>query len=196
MSGQSIRLLVGLGNPGPQYEATRHNVGYWFADALAVRESTRFRVESRFQGQLARVVLGGFDLRLLKPTTFMNRSGQSVAAVARYFDLSPESILVAHDELDLPAGVVRLKKGGGHAGHNGLRDIINVLGSRDFWRLRIGIDRPAERGQVVGYVLSRASSDSERLVLDALEEAERGLPDVIAGDFQKAMNRLHGGSGR
>jgi PTH1 family peptidyl-tRNA hydrolase len=191
MTGQPIRLVVGLGNPGTQYEATRHNVGFWFVDALARREGLQFRVESRFQGLLARLTLDGSDLRLLKPTTFMNRSGQSVAAVARYFELPPEAVLVAHDELDLPAGAVRLKKGGGHAGHNGLRDIVKVLGTRDFWRLRIGIDRPQDRAQVVNYVLSRAPREAERLVLDALDEAERCLPDVVAGDVQKAMNRLH-----
>jgi PTH1 family peptidyl-tRNA hydrolase len=123
----------------------------------------------------------------------MNRSGQSVAAVARFFDIPPEQILVAHDELDFPAGTLRLKQGGGHAGHNGLRDIISALGSRDFWRLRIGIDRPADRQQVVSYVLSRPSREDEALLLDALDDAERCLPEVLAGEFQKAMNRLHAG---
>jgi PTH1 family peptidyl-tRNA hydrolase len=192
MSSQPIRLIVGLGNPGPQYETTRHNAGFWFVDAVARRQHLQFRAESRFQGLLARLTLNGTDLRLLKPATFMNRSGQSVAAVVRYFDIPPQSVLVAHDELDLPEGTVRLKNGGGHAGHNGLRDIVNVLGSRDFWRLRIGIDRPADRGQVVNYVLSRASRAGERLVLDALAAAEHSLPDIVAGNFQKAMTRMHG----
>jgi PTH1 family peptidyl-tRNA hydrolase len=191
MPEKGIRLVVGLGNPGPQYEATRHNVGFWFADALAARRNGQFRVETRFHGLLCRLMLDGDDLRLLKPTTFMNRSGQSLGAVLRYFHIPPEQTLVAHDELDLPAGSVRLKLGGGHAGHNGLRDIINVLGSRDFWRLRIGIDHPGDRQQVVNYVLSRPSRDDEGRILDALEDAERCLPDLMGGAFQKAMNRLH-----
>ncbi len=193
MGETPIRLVVGLGNPGPQYEATRHNVGFWFTEHLASRNGGRFRLETKFHGLLCRLQVGGVDLRLLNPTTFMNRSGQSVAAVARFFDIPPEEILVAHDELDLPAGTLRLKQGGGHAGHNGLRDIISALGSRDFWRLRIGIDRPADRQQVVNYVLSRPSREDAALLLDALDDAERCLPEVLAGEFQKAMNRLHAG---
>jgi PTH1 family peptidyl-tRNA hydrolase len=191
MPETGIRLVVGLGNPGPQYEATRHNVGFWFVDALAARGNGQFRVETKFHGLLCRLAVGGNDLRLLKPATFMNRSGQSVGAVMRYFDVLPEQTLVAHDELDLPVGSVRLKQGGGHAGHNGLRDVINLLGSRDFWRLRIGIDHPGERQQVVNYVLSRPSRDDEGRIVDALDEAERCLPDLLEGSFQKAMNRLH-----
>ncbi|MEA3276817.1 MAG: aminoacyl-tRNA hydrolase [Pseudomonadota bacterium] len=191
MSDQPIRLIVGLGNPGPQYEPSRHNVGFWFADAVAARNGGQFRVETKFHGLLCRLSLAGRDVRLLKPSTFMNRSGQSVAAVIGYFDIPPEQVLVAHDELDLPVGSVRLKQGGGHAGHNGLRDIINLLGSRDFWRLRIGIDHPLDRQQVVGYVLSRPSREDERAVLDALTDAEDVLPEVLSGAFQKAMNRLH-----
>lgn len=135
--------------------------------------------------------LAGRELRLLKPTTFMNRSGQSVAAVVRYFEIPPERILIAHDELDLPVGTLRLKQGGGHAGHNGLRDIIAALGTRDFWRLRIGIDHPRDRAHVVGYVLGRASKDDEERIRDALDTAETCLSEMIAGDFQRAMHRLH-----
>lgn len=193
MAEKGIELIVGLGNPGPQYEATRHNVGFWFVDAVAARNDGQFRLENKFQGLLCRLLVSGRDLRLLKPGTFMNRSGRSLAAVVRYFDIPPERLLVAHDELDLPVGTMRLKQGGGHAGHNGLRDIIGVLGTRDFWRLRIGIDHPGDRGQVVSYVLNRPSRDDEGRILDALGDAERSLADVIAGDFQKAMNRLHGG---
>jgi PTH1 family peptidyl-tRNA hydrolase len=193
MAGKGIRLLVGLGNPGPQYEWTRHNVGFWFVDALAAHNNGQFRTESKFHGQLCRLSIDGQDLRLLKPMTFMNRSGRSLAAVVRYFEIPPEQVLVAHDELDLPAGTLRLKQGGGHAGHNGLRDIINVLGTRDFWRLRIGIDHPGDRSQVVNYVLSRASRDDEVGIRQALDEAERFLSDIIPGQLQKAMNRLHGG---
>ena len=193
MSESAIRLIVGLGNPGPQYELTRHNVGFWLADVVAARNGGQFRIEPKFNGFLCRVTVGSRDLRLLKPSTFMNRSGQSVAAVVRYFDIPPDQVLVAHDELDLPVGTVRLKQGGGHAGHNGLRDIMQVLGSRDFWRLRIGIDHPGDRSQVVNYVLSRASRDEEVNILDALDDVDRSLPDLLDGGIQKAMNRLHSG---
>lgn len=191
MSDTGIRLIVGLGNPGAQYEATRHNVGFWFVDAIANACRESFRVEPKFFGELCRVTLGGGDLRLLKPATYMNRSGQSIAAVARYFDLSPEQILVAHDELDLPVGAVRLKQGGGHAGHNGLRDTIAVLGSRDFWRLRIGIAHPGDRTLVTGYVLGRPSREDGELILNALADVEHVLADLVQARFQLAMNRLH-----
>ena len=191
MSDAGIRLIVGLGNPGAQYEATRHNVGFWFVDAVANASREPFRVEPKFFGELCRITLGGSDLRLLKPATYMNRSGQSVAAVTRYFDLAPEQILVAHDELDLPVGAVRLKQGGGHAGHNGLRDTIAVLGTRDFWRLRIGIAHPGDRTLVTGYVLGRPSQDDRERILTALGEVDRVLEDLIQARFQPAMSRLH-----
>jgi PTH1 family peptidyl-tRNA hydrolase len=189
MSG--IRLIVGLGNPGAQYEATRHNVGFWFVDSIASAAREPFRAEPKFYGELCRITLGGHDLRLLKPATYMNRSGQSIAAVARYFDLSPAQILVAHDELDLPVGAVRLKQGGGHAGHNGLRDTIAVLGTRDFWRLRIGIAHPGDRTLVTGYVLGRPSREDRERILDALIDAEPVLADLVEARFQLTMNRLH-----
>jgi peptidyl-tRNA hydrolase, PTH1 family len=195
MAHQAIRLIVGLGNPGPEYALTRHNVGFWFVDALAARNGCQFRPESKLHGMLCRASVGGGDLRLLKPTTYMNHSGRSVVAVLRYFDIAPGEMLVAHDELDLPVGTARLKEGGGHAGHNGLRDIISLLGTRDFWRLRIGIDRPGDRQAVVAYVLSRASREDEERLLDALGDAELSLPDLITGHFQKAMNRLHSAGG-
>lgn len=188
-----IRLIVGLGNPGPDYAATRHNVGFWFADALAAAQGAGFRPEGKFHGECCRLVLGGLDLRLLKPATYMNRSGQAVAAVSRYFEIPPEAILVAHDELDLPVGTVRLKQGGGHAGHNGLRDTIGVLGSANFWRLRIGIDHPGDRGQVIGYVLGRPSQTDATAIRDALDPALGVVGDLLAGRYQAAMNRLHGG---
>ncbi|WP_295408471.1 aminoacyl-tRNA hydrolase [uncultured Thiocystis sp.] len=191
MSDAGIRLIVGLGNPGAQYEATRHNVGFWFVDAIANASRESFRVEPKFFGELCRISLGGRDLRLLKPATYMNRSGQSVAAVARYFDLSPEQILVAHDELDLPVGSVRLKQGGGHAGHNGLRDTIAVLGTREFWRLRIGIAHPGDRALVTGYVLGRPSRKDEELIRDHFPDVHQALPDLITSEFQRAMHRLH-----
>lgn len=191
MADEGIRLVVGLGNPGRQYESTRHNVGYWFVEALAAGNGGQFRFETKFHGLLCRLPVAGRDLRLLKPTTFMNRSGQALAAVARYFDIPPDRVLVAYDELDLPVGTLRLKWGGGHAGHNGLRDIINVLGTKDFWRLRIGVDHPADRGRVVDYLLSRVSREDETRILGSLENAEPCLSDALAGDFQKAMTRLH-----
>lgn len=193
MDSPGIRLIVGLGNPGPDYAATRHNVGYWFVDALAAAHGGVFRSEGKFHGELCRLTLGGADLRLLKPSTYMNRSGQSVAAVSRYFDIPAEAILVAHDELDLPVGKVRLKQGGGHAGHNGLRDTIAVLGSAEFWRLRIGIDHPGERGQVIGYVLGRPSQEDAAAIREALDQAQGVSADLLVGRYQAAMNRLHGG---
>jgi PTH1 family peptidyl-tRNA hydrolase len=191
MSEQGIRLIVGLGNPGSGYAETRHNAGFWFVDLVARRFGGRLRNEAKFHGMLARVEPDGFDLRLLQPLTFMNRSGQSVAAVARYFDLPPHQILVAHDELDLPPGQVRLKQGGGHAGHNGLRDIMSALGSRDFWRLRIGIDRPPGPGSAVQYVLSRPGRAEARAIEDGLDLALDSLVDILSGRFPLAMNRLH-----
>ncbi|NKN32175.1 aminoacyl-tRNA hydrolase [Marichromatium bheemlicum] len=193
MSDDGIRLIVGLGNPGAQYEATRHNVGFWFVDALARSANADFRPESRFHGALCRCVVGGYDLRLLKPSTYMNHSGRSVAAVAHYFDIPTERILIAHDELDLPVGTVRLKQGGGHAGHNGLRDSISALGGRDFWRLRIGIDHPGDRSLVTGYVLGRPSGADRQAIDGALCDAERVLEQLLQGRFQQVMNHLHAG---
>jgi peptidyl-tRNA hydrolase, PTH1 family len=191
MTDSGIRLIVGLGNPGAQYDATRHNVGFWFVDGVATVCRESFRVEPKFHGDLARVSIGGADVRLLKPFTYMNRSGQAVAAVMRYFDLRPEQILVAHDELDLPVGAARLKQGGGHGGHNGLRDTIAVLGARDFWRLRIGIAHPGDRALVTGYVLGRPSREDREGIEDALADAKRVLADLIDAKYQRAMNHLH-----
>jgi peptidyl-tRNA hydrolase, PTH1 family len=189
MDAVGIRLIVGLGNPGAEYAPTRHNVGFWFVDALA--QSQAFKAEARFHGELSRLSRRGQDLRLLKPSTYMNHSGRSVAAVSRYFEIPPEQILIAHDELDLPVGTVRLKQGGGHAGHNGLRDTINLLGSRDFWRLRIGIDHPGDRSLVLGYVLGRPSRADALLIEDTLRDVEGVIDDLLDGRFQVAMNRLH-----
>lgn len=191
MSKQAIRLIAGLGNPGAKYEDTRHNAGFWFVDRVASRHGGALRNESKFHGHLARVCVSGFDVRLLQPMTFMNRSGQSLVAVARYFDIEPAEILVVHDELDLPPGQVRVKQGGGHAGHNGLRDIMSALGSKDFWRLRVGIDHPGDRNRVVDYVLNRPGKDEFNAIEDCLDDAEAALPDMLAGKFNLAMNRLH-----
>ncbi|MGQ9660242.1 MAG: aminoacyl-tRNA hydrolase [Thermochromatium sp.] len=191
-SDAGIQLIVGLGNPGAQYEATRHNVGFWWVDAIAHAQGESFRADPRFFGELARVRISGREVRLLKPSTYMNRSGQSIVAVARYFAIPPERILIAHDELDLPVGTTRLKQGGGHAGHNGLRDSISALGSREFWRLRIGIAHPGDRTLVTRYVLGRPSRDDESRIRASLAEAGRRLDELVAGQFQLAMNRLHG----
>ena len=191
MSDAGIQLIVGLGNPGAQYEATRHNVGFWWVESIAGAQGESFRAEPKFLGELARVRIAGQDVRLLKPSTYMNRSGQSVVAVARYFHIPPERILIAHDELDLPVGVARIKQGGGHAGHNGLRDSISALGSREFWRLRIGIAHPGDRTLVTGYVLGRPSRDDESRIRESLDEADHRLSELVEGQFQLAMNRLH-----
>jgi len=191
MPEQAISLIVGLGNPGPKYDDTRHNAGFWFIDLLLRRHGGRLLHESKFHGLLGRVRIGSCDLRLLQPLTYMNRSGRSVSAVARYFDIPAEKILVVHDELDLPPGQVRLKQGGGHAGHNGLRDIMSALGNRDFWRLRVGIDRPQQPGPVVDYVLSRPGRDDLHAIQGGLEEAADSLDDMLTGRFAHAMNRLH-----
>jgi len=193
MNQAGIRLIVGLGNPGPDYEATRHNAGFWFLDELALEHRVEFRLEPKFHGALARIRVADRDIRLLKPTTYMNHSGRAVSAVARYFDIPPDQILIAYDELDLPPGRVKLKQGGGHAGHNGMRDSIAALGSRDFWRLRIGIGHPGDKSRVVGYVLGRPSQTDAAAIRDAVDDAARALPDLVEGRFQFAMNRLHAG---
>lgn len=191
MTSQPIKLIVGLGNPGVDYEATRHNAGFWFADHLADRGRQTFRNDNRHHGQVCRLNLQGQECWLLKPATYMNRSGQSVASLAGYFRIAPEEILVAHDELDLPPGDIRLKSGGGHAGHNGLRDIMSALGSRDFLRLRIGIDHPGQQAAVVDYVLGRPSQSDRQAILEAIERAIDCLDDLLPGRLQKVMNRLH-----
>lgn len=186
-----ISLIVGLGNPGAKYESTRHNAGFDFIEALISRYPASLQSAKRFFGEVADLQINGRRCWLLKPNTFMNLSGQAVQALAGYYQLLPEHILVAHDELDLPVGAVRLKKGGGHGGHNGLRDINQRLGSGDFLRLRIGIGHPGNKQDVVGYVLSNPSS-AERLALDAaIDEAVAVIPQILAGELQKAMHELH-----
>lgn len=185
-----IRLIVGLGNPGEKYAQTRHNAGFWFVDEVVRRAAGAWRYESRFSAESSQVSIGGQDIRLLKPQTYMNRSGEAVAAVLHYFRLSPEDILVAHDELDLEPGTVRLKAGGGHGGHNGLRDIHRLAGA-DFWRLRIGIGHPGHKSQVVSYVLNRADADAETAIRGILSRTIDELPNIVSGRMQPVMNRLH-----
>lgn len=187
----SIRLLVGLGNPGPDYQSHRHNVGYWLLDALCQDHAARLGVESKLHGETGRLQLAGQDIRLLKPTTFMNRSGLSVQAALRYWKIDPEEMLVVHDDLDLPAGVARLKFDGGHGGQNGLRDIIAQLGGGRFQRLRLGIGHPGHRDKVTGWVLGRPGRDDELLIRRAIDSALEVLPWVAQGRLNDAMQKLH-----
>ena len=187
----AIQLIVGLGNPGSEYEPTRHNAGFWFADELVQRCRQHFRSEQRFHSDVARCLLDGNECRLQKPMTFMNRSGQAVGSLARFFKIPLQQILIVHDELDLPPGTIRLKKGGGHGGHNGLRDLISHLGSKDFYRLRVGIGHPGHRDQVVDYVLRRPSKEDRRQIDEAIYDALNVMPDVAEGKFELAMNSLH-----
>ena len=187
----AVQLIVGLGNPGAEYEQTRHNAGFWFVDALARAAGCALRGEARFHADVARCTLHGHDCRLQKPTTFMNRSGQAVAALAKFLRIPPGESLVVHDELDLPPGTARLKKGGGHGGHNGLRDLIAHLGTQDFLRLRLGVGHPGDRSQVVDYVLHRPSREDHELINAAMQRALEVMPLAIAGEFERAMHRLH-----
>lgn len=188
----AIRLVVGLGNPGPEYQKTRHNAGFWLVDELAWDYRQSFHAEGKFFGECARAQLpGGADLWLLKPATFMNLSGQAVVALARFYKILPDEILVVHDELDLPPGTARFKQGGGHGGHNGLKDIIARLGSRDFWRLRLGIGHPGDRNEVVNYVLKKPRSEEQGAIDQAIVEALKVLPQAIGGDMAGAMLQLH-----
>lgn len=184
-------LLVGLGNPGPEYAQTRHNTGFWFVDALARQAGEAFRSRSKLYGAEARVRIQGHDCILFKPETFMNRSGQAVRALLDWYGLPLQQLLVAHDELDLPAGVMRLKQGGGHGGHNGLRDIHKHLDKPDYLRLRMGIGHPGSREQVVSYVLNRPSKADEDKILSGMAEAIAVLPQVLGGQLARAMNQLH-----
>ena len=190
MSQPPVRLIVGLGNPGPKYEQTRHNAGFWFVDALAARYHGTFRDESRFSSQVARVDIAGHDVWLLKPQTFMNRSGIAVRQFAGFYKIKPPQTLVAHDEIDLPPGAIRLKFSGGHGGHNGLRDIFGHFG-KDFWRLRVGVGHPGRKEEVINAVLSRPSRAEAERIEQALGDAEALIEDIVAGQFEKAMNQLH-----
>ncbi len=191
VSAQPISLIVGLGNPGSEYADTRHNAGTWFVEQLARSHGAQLLPERKFLGDCARIRLQGEVIHLLFPTTFMNRSGQAVAALARFYKIPPEAILVVHDELDLPAGLVKFKRGGGHGGHNGLRDIINHLGSREFARLRVGIGHPGTSKEVVNFVLGRPSRSEQEQIQACLDESLRLLPELILGHTQKAVQQLH-----
>ncbi len=187
-----IQLIVGLGNPGAQYANTRHNAGAEFVEQLAARQLVTLQPDKKYHGLYAKTLIDGAAVHLLIPTTFMNLSGQSISSLANFFKIPPESILVAHDELDLPPGVARFKKGGGHGGHNGLRDTISRLGNnKNFYRLRLGIGHPGHSSQVSGFVLTKAPASERNATQAAIDEALRYLPDAIKGEWAQAMNKLH-----
>ena len=191
MSTTAIRLIVGLGNPGPKYTGTRHNAGFWFVEALADRAGVPLRAERKFHGVAGRWREGDADVHLLCPTTYMNHSGRAVAALANFHRIPPEAGLVGHDVLDLPPGIVRLKRGGGHGGHNGLRDIVAALGTREFARLRLGVGHPGSSDQVIPYVL-HAPGRAERADIDAaIAAALDVLPWLAGGDWDRAQQQLH-----
>lgn len=194
MTGTPLHIVVGLGNPGAEYRATRHNAGFWFVDALARAGRAEFRPQSRYHGELAKVSIGGRELVLLKPQTFMNRSGQSVRALCDYMKTPIGQVLVAHDELDLPVGTARFKLGGGHGGHNGLRDIISHCGA-DFWRLRLGIAHPGDRSQVIDYVLQRPSAADEQQINAGIAAGSAALATLLRDGSERAMKELHTGQG-
>ena len=193
--GNPFRLIVGLGNPGREYQDTRHNAGFWFVERLAETRRATFRAEAKFHGVLASISDASGDARLLMPQTFMNRSGMAVVALARFYRIMPDEILVAHDELDLKPGVVKLKLGGGTAGHNGLKDIAAHLTTKDFWRLRIGIGHPRDstlsEREVVDYVLHSPASSERPLIDDSIERALAIWPRLAAGETERAMHELH-----
>ncbi|ARS50372.1 peptidyl-tRNA hydrolase [Ectopseudomonas mendocina] len=188
----AVQLIVGLGNPGPEYDQTRHNAGALFVERVAEGQRVNLAVDRKYFGLVGKFNHQGREVRLLIPTTYMNRSGQSVAALANFFKIKPEEILVAHDELDMPPGVAKLKQGGGHGGHNGLRDIIAQLGNQNnFHRLRLGIGHPGHASLVSGYVLGRAPRSEQELLDQSIDFALDVLPEILAGDWTVAMRKLH-----
>lgn len=192
MSAIPLDLIVGIGNPGKDYADTRHNAGVWFVESLAERYGASFKSEKKFQGKVASVAIGGREVRLLVPDTYMNQSGRSVGALVNFFKLSPEAMMIAHDEIDFPAGKVRFKQDGGLAGHNGLRDISASLGgTKSFNRLRIGVGHPGHQGGVTGHVLGRVSTRDRTMIETCIDEAITALPIAVAGDWQGAMQQLH-----
>lgn len=188
----AIKLIVGLGNPGSEYEHTRHNAGFWLIDEIAAQHHITLQAESKFYGLAGRITLFGQDVRLLKPNTFMNKSGQAVAALANFYKIDSTEIIVAHDELDMPAGTAKFKQGGGHGGHNGLRDIISHLANqKDFYRLRLGIGHPGSASKVTGYVLGKPSAKEREQINNCIDQAIRSLEAGLKGNWAKAMQELH-----
>ncbi|MDZ7922418.1 aminoacyl-tRNA hydrolase [Rhodoferax sp.] len=186
-----IKLFVGLGNPGPEYDATRHNAGFWWVDALARELKVSLSMDRAYHGLMARTTVQGNTVWLLEPQTFMNLSGKSVGALARFFKIQPHEILVAHDELDIVPGEVKLKFGGSHAGHNGLRDIHAQLGTGDYWRLRLGVGHPGVKSEVVNWVLKKPSLDHRIAIDQCIERSMKALPHLLAGEMDKATMLIH-----
>lgn len=186
-----LKLIIGIGNPGPEYQDTRHNAGAWFIDALCQDQHLDLRLEKKFALELANLPYGGHNIIIAKSTSFMNHSGQALGAYAKFFNIKPEEILVAHDELDLDPGVIRLKLTGGHGGHNGLRDILSHLGSANFCRLRIGIGHPGHKDLVHDYVLHRPSKEDKSKINTAISHTLNWLPEMLQGKFDKVMQELH-----
>ena len=186
-----IKLFVGLGNPGPEYESTRHNAGFWWLDAVARELKTSLVMDKTYHGLVARTSVNGQTLWLLEPQTFMNLCGKSVAALARFFKILPQEILVAHDELDIVPGEAKLKLGGSHAGHNGLRDIHAQLGTDDYWRLRLGVGHPGVKSEVINWVLKKPSLDHRVAIDQSIDRALKALPYLMAGDMAKATMLVH-----
>ena len=186
-----IQLIVGLGNPGSEYANTRHNAGYWFVDQLCEAMRGSLSIEAKFKGAVGTVQVADKLCRVLQPSTYMNRSGQSVSALAKFYKIAPHEILVVHDELDLPPGSARLKMDGGHGGHNGLKDIIAHLGTKQFYRLRLGIGHPGNSDDVVDYVLHKPSLQDKTNIFNAISHAMSAMPDIITGKMDKAMKNLH-----
>ena len=184
-------LIVGLGNPGQKYDRTRHNAGFWFLDALDRCQTLNLKPNRKLHGEAVKEFFAGVDCVFLKPDTFMNNSGQAIRAAVDYYQISAEQVIVAYDDLDLPPGTVRLKQGGGHGGHNGLRSTFQHLGSQNFWRVRIGIGHPGVREAVTPWVLSRAGADDERAILDSIDRVVAVLPDLLSGQPERAMQTLH-----
>ena len=186
-----IKLFVGLGNPGTEYEATRHNAGFWWTEALAREFKLSLALDKNYHARVARTILAGQTVWLLEPLTFMNLSGKSVAALARFFKLAPEEILVAHDELDMAPGQAKLKFGGSHAGHNGLRDIHAQLGTGDYWRLRIGVGHPGVKSEVINWVLKKPSQEHRAAIEDSIVRSLKAVPALLAGEMEKATMLIH-----
>ncbi len=186
-----IKLIVGLGNPGSEYAKTRHNAGFWWIDELCANERVSLKAEKKFHGDAARLSMSGHDLWLLKPMTYMNASGRAVQALATFYKIVSQEILVVHDELDLPPGTVKMKHGGGHGGHNGLKDIVAHLGTPDFWRLRIGIGHPGDRDAVLNFVLQLPRVEERVAIEESLTRSLQIFPQIARGDLQAAMLKLH-----
>ena len=186
-----IKLFVGLGNPGPEYEATRHNAGFWWIDTLARELKAPLSLDKAYHGQVARSTINGQNVWLLKPLTFMNLSGKSVAALARFFKIAPEEVLVVHDELDIVPGQVKLKFGGSHAGHNGLRDIHAQLGSADYWRLRLGVGHPGVKAEVVNWVLKKPMLEHRQAIDECIDRSMKAVPELLKGEMDKATMLIH-----